>query len=473
MKNHIFFFLFGNLALTLTCSIKADVRLPSIIGDHMVLQKESNVTIWGWANPAEKVQVIPSWDDSITETSADSGGSWSVSILTPNAGGPYSMQVAGSNSIELKDILIGELWVCGGQSNMEWSGNHGLQQCKDEAPNANDPNIRFFHIPKTTARFPQDRCEGSWEVCTPEEMMRFSAVGYFFGKQLRQKLGAPVGLINSNWGGTPAEVWTPRELVESDSELQVAASQIQPFAWWPKDAGLCYNAMIHPITSYRIAGAIWYQGESNVDIAYAYEKLFTKMIGAWRTAWKQNFPFYFVQIAPYSYGKPSVCPLLREAQTKSASHPNTGMVVISDLVDDVKNIHPNNKRDVGLRLANYALSATYGHKNIPHRSPQYSRMEIEGQKIRVFFDNAESGLVARGGGPNEFYVAGENGKFLPASATIDGSTVLVFTEKITQPVAVRFGFSNTAIPNLFSNEGLPVNLFRTDQYLMSNLKDTH
>ena len=153
MKKHIFFLLFGNLTLTLISSIKADVRLPSIIGDHMVLQKESNVTIWGWANPAEKVQVIPSWNDSINETSADSGGSWSVSILTPNAGGPYSMQVAGSNSIELKDILIGEVWVCGGQSNMEWSGNHGLQQCKDEAPNANDPNIRFFLHPQNNGTF--------------------------------------------------------------------------------------------------------------------------------------------------------------------------------------------------------------------------------------------------------------------------------------------------------------------------------
>jgi sialate O-acetylesterase len=375
------------------------------------------------------VQVAPSWGNTVAETSADSGGKWSVSVATPNAGGPYTMKVAGANTINIKDILIGEVWVCSGQSNMEWSGNHGLQQCKEEAQNANDPRIRFFYIPKTTALFPQDRCEGIWKVCTPEEMMKFSAVGYFFGKELRQKLDAPVGLINSNWGGTPAEVWTPFELITNDPELQVAASQIQPFAWWPKDAGLCYNAMIHPITSYKIAGAIWYQGESNVGTAYAYEKLFTRMIGAWRSAWNREFPFYFVQIAPYAYGNPNTCALLREAQTRSASYPNTGMVVVSDLVDDIKNIHPNNKRDVGLRLANYALSKTYGHKNIPHRSPQYSRMEIAGQNIRVFFDHVENGLMARGGDPDEFYIAGENGIFLPAKAKIDGSTVLVSTKK--------------------------------------------
>ena len=471
MKNHIFSILFGNLVLVLSFSITADVRLPNIIGDHMVLQQESTVTIWGWANPAEKVQVTPSWNATVSETVAGNGGKWSVGITTPIAGGPYTMKVAGANTIDLKDILIGQVWVCSGQSNMEWSGNHGLQQCKDEAPNANDPNIRFFYIPKTTALFPQDRGEGAWKVCSPEEMMQFSAVGYFFGKQLRQKLGSPVGLINSNWGGTPAEVWTPGELVENDPELQVAASQIQPFAWWPNGAGLCYNAMIHPITSYKIAGAIWYQGESNVSTAYAYEKLFTTMIGGWRSAWNSEFPFYFVQIAPYEYGNPNTCALLREAQTRSAFYPDTGMVVVSDLVDDIKNIHPNNKRDVGLRLANYALSKTYGHKNIPHRSPQYRRMETEGQKIRVFFDHAESGLMARGGDPDEFYIAGSNGEFLPAKAEIDGSTVLVSSESVANPVAVRFGFSNTAMPNLFSKEGLPVNLFRTDQFKVQTSKD--
>lgn len=433
----------------------------------MVLQQESTVNIWGWGNPAEKVQISSSWNLTLSEGTADSGGRWKIPIPTPKAGGPYSITVQGGNSIVLEDVMIGEVWVCSGQSNMEWSGNHGLQQCKDEAPHANNPNIRFFYIPKTTANYPQDRCEGSWKVCTPEEMMKFSAVGYFFGKRLHHSLDAPVGLINSNWGGTPAEVWTPRELVLDDSELQVAASQIQPFAWWPKDAGLCYNAMIHPITSYKIAGTIWYQGESNVGTAYAYEKLLTSMIGAWRSAWNDEFPFYFVQIAPYVYGNPNVCALLREAQTQSASYPQTGMVVVSDLVDDIKNIHPNNKRDVGNRLANYALADTYGHTGIAYRSPQYQRMQIEGEKVRIFFDHSETGLISRGGAPEAFFIAGSDRKFLPAKATIDGSTVVVSNEQVNQPVAVRFGFSNTAMPNFFSKEGLPVNLFRTDQFEVS------
>ena len=295
-------FISAIILLVSSLSVRSDIRLPSVIGSHMVLQQESTVHIWGWGNPAEKIRILPSWDSKVMEGTADSGGKWSIPISTPGAGGPYTLNIQGANTLVLNDVMIGEVWVCSGQSNMEWSGNHGLSQCKDEAPKANNPNIRFFYIPKTTADYPQDRCGGTWKVCTPEEMMQFSAVGYFFGKRLQQHLNAPVGLINSNWGGTPAEVWTPHERVEEDAELQVAASNIQPFAWWPRDAGKCYNAMIHPITPYKIAGAIWYQGESNVRTAYAYEKLFTTMIGAWRSAWKDEFPFYFVQIAPFTYG---------------------------------------------------------------------------------------------------------------------------------------------------------------------------
>lgn len=430
----------------------------------MVLQQKSKATLWGWANPAEKIRVTNTWDETIRESVADSGGRWSIKVTTPSAGGPHEVTVSGSNTILLKDVMIGEVWVCSGQSNMEWSGHHGLQQSKEEAPKATDKNIRFFYVPKTTSHFPQDRCEGTWKVCSPEEMMQFSAVGYFFGKRLREKLDSPVGLINSNWGGTPAEVWTPKELVESNPELQVAASQIQPFAWWPKDAGLCYNAMIHPITSYKIAGTIWYQGESNVSTAHSYERLFTSMIGAWRRAWDDPFPFYFVQIAPYAYSNPNVGALLREAQTKSASFPNAGMVVVSDLVDNIKDIHPQNKRDVGHRLANLALSETYHLNGIPHRSPQFNRMVVEGNKVRVYFDHAEKGLTSRDGEPDEFTIAGKDGRFHDAKAKIEGSTVLVWNEEVKQPIAVRFGFSNTATPNLFSKDGLPVNLFRTDSF---------
>ncbi len=447
-----------------SCLSSAAVRLPAILGSHMVLQQKAQVSFWGWANPAEKVRIMTDWDNTVYDTTADGGGQWQVRVQTPAAGGPYKVIVNGANAIVLEDVMIGEVWVCSGQSNMEWSGDQGVPQCLEEAPRATNARIRFFAIPKTTADTPQDRSEGSWKVCSPEEMIHFSAVGYFFGKQLHRELGASIGLIGSNWGGTPAEVWTPREVVQNDAELRDAASKLQSFAWWPKDPGKCFNAMIHPITKFKIAGAIWYQGESNAGTAYAYEKLFTAMISAWRAAWGEEFPFYFVQIAPFAYDKPGVGALLREAQTKSAAHPNTGMVVVSDLVDDVKNIHPVNKQDVAKRLANWALAKTYGRKGIAYQSPVYKSMAVEGSKIRIHFDYAEEGLQANNARPTEFFIAGADQKFVPAKATIEGSQVVVSSEQVSQPVAVRFGFSNTARPNLLSKAGLPVNLFRTDDW---------
>jgi len=462
--------IFYPLALSLamfagsSCPVSATVRLPAILGSHMVLQQKAPVSFWGWANPAEKIRIMTDWDNTVYDTTADGGGQWQVRVQTPAAGGPYKVIVNGANAIVLEDVMIGEVWVCSGQSNMEWSGDQGVPQSLEEAPRATNTRIRFFSIPKTTADTPQDRSEGSWKVCSPEEMIHFSAVGYFFGKQLNRELGAPVGLIGSNWGGTPAEVWTPRDVVQSDAELRDAAGKLQSFAWWPKDPGKCFNAMIYPLAKFKIAGAIWYQGESNAGTAYAYEKLFRAMISAWRAAWGEEFPFYFVQIAPFAYDKAGIGALLREAQTKSAAHPNTGMVVVSDLVDDVKNIHPVNKQDVAKRLANWALAKTYGRKGIAYQSPVYQRMAIEGDKIRISFDHAEDGLQVSKGEPTEFFIAGAEQKFMPAKATIEGSQVVVSSDKVSQPGAVRFGFSNTAMPNLFSKAGLPVNLFRTDDW---------
>ncbi len=444
--------------------VSAAVRLPSVLGSHMVLQQKATVAIWGWANPAEKVRVVTGWENVVHEGVADSGGRWSIPVETPAGGGPYNVVVSSSNVIVVEDVMVGEVWVCSGQSNMEWSGDQGLQQCLDEAPKATNSKIRFFSIPKTTSEHPQDRCEGSWRVCSPEEMIHFSAVGYFYGKRLQADLGVPVGLIGSNWGGTPAEVWTPQEVVENDPVLVEASGRIKPYAWWPKDPGRCFNAMIHPITRYRIAGVIWYQGESNVEMADTYEKLFTGMIGGWRRAWGYEFPFYFVQIAPYAYGTPYTGALLREAQTRSSAYPNTGMVVVSDLVDNVKDIHPANKRDVAARLANLALAETYGRPVGGHRSPVCTRMDVEGSAIRIHFEHAEDGLMARGGAPTDFLIAGEDREFVAATAVIDGNTVLVSSDQISHPVAVRFGFSNEAMPNLFSKGGLPVNLFRTDDW---------
>jgi len=443
-------------------STMAEVRLPSIIGNHMVLQQKSEVNLWGWCAPSEKISVKCSWDTTRYITKGTSGAKWSLIIKTPEAGGPFSITI--NEKMFLEDIMVGELWVCGGQSNMEWSGTQKLKQALDEAPNATNPKIRFFYVPKSTSSTLQEDVKAGWKVCTPEEMSRFSAIGYFFGKKLQKELNVPVGLINSNWGGTPAEVWTPREEVENDPVLKEASLKLRPSDGWPIAPGSCYPSMIAPFTQLKIAGVIWYQGESNTQNYASYARLMSKLIGSWRVAWGQNFPFYFVQIAPFSYGFYNVGALIREQQTACLAIPKTGMVVVHDLVDDVNNIHPVKKAEVAGRLANLALAETYGLKNIACKHPMYKGMVIEKSRARILFDNVENGLVATDKVPNEFYIAGADQKFLYASARIEGKTVVVWNKAIKEPVAVRFGFANTSIPNLFNKEGLPVNLFRTDQW---------
>lgn len=448
----------------LSFSSYATIRLPSILGSHMVLQQQSKVKLWGWSAPAENITITVSWDTTTYVTKGNRGARWATEINTPKAGGPYTIKIKGSNEIILEDVMIGEVWVCSGQSNMEWSADQGLQQSKDEAPKATNKNIRFFYVPKSTSSSPQDDVQARWVVCTPNEMLHFSAIGYFFGKQIYQSTGFPIGLINSNWGGTPAEVWTPADIILQDEELRKAADKLQAFDWWPYQSGEAYNAMIHPITNFSIAGALWYQGESNVETYYGYKRLFTSMIDAWRKAWGKEFPFYFVQIAPYAYSDEHIHgAYLREAQTQAASHPKTGMVVISDLVDNVKDIHPNLKREVAARLADYALAETYNKNVGSYKSPVYKYHTIEKAAIRVHFDNVNTALVAKGGELTDFQIAGSDGIFLPAKARVEGRTVIVYNLTLKDPKHVRFGFTNTAMPNLFSAEGLPVNLFRTDQ----------
>lgn len=444
-------------------ALQAAVRLPSIIGSHMVLQQKSTVKLWGWSAPAENITIKVGWDTTTYKVTASRGARWVAEIKTPTAGGPYNITIKGSNEILLEDVLIGEVWVCGGQSNMEWSADQGLPQSKEESPNATNKQIRFFYVPKSTSSTPQDDVIAKWVVCSPEDMLHFSAIGYFFGKQINASTGFPVGLINSNWGGTPAEVWTPEEIITHDPDLLHAAEKLSPAAWWPHIRGEAYNAMIYPITQFSIAGAIWYQGESNVGTHFMYKRLFTSMIDSWRKAWGKTFPFYFVQIAPYAYGDTHINgAFLREAQTQSAVHPKTGMVVVSDLVDNVKDIHPKLKKEVAARLANYALSETYGVKGLAYKSPTYASHAVEKGSIRIQFKDVPTTLISKGGELTDFFIAGADGVFVPAKARIEEKTVLVSAKTVKDPLHVRFGFTNTAMPNLFSAEGLPVNLFRTD-----------
>ena len=450
----------------------SNIRLPSVITSHMVLQQQAKVTLWGWADPAEKIFVSTSWSNTIDSVTATGDANWKIKINTPIAGGPYTITLNGRSTIVLEDIMIGEVWVCSGQSNMEWSSNQNLKQIVEELPNSSNNNIRLFHVPKTTSLHKQDNLEGEWKVCSPESLKGFSAVGYFFGKKLQHDLNIPIGLINASWGGTPAEVWTPADEINNDAELKKAAALQNKNPWWPIMPGLTYNAMVSPLTDFAIAGAIWYQGESNTGTAASYNKLFTTMIGAWRKAWQKEFPFYYVQIAPYKYGNKNIGALLQEQQTKTLSYPNTGMVVITDLVDNIKDIHPKNKIDVAMRLADWALAETYKQNIAAFKNPVFKNMEINKNKAVLFFDNAPGGFIIKGGGKaTEFYIAGEDKNFLPADVKIEKDRIIVSLKQIKNPVAVRFGFSNTAMSNLFSKEGLPVCPFRTDNWEVDTSKE--
>lgn len=453
------------LSIATFLNVHAEIRLPAIIDNHMILQQNSNVKIWGWCDPGEKIKINSGWDTTYYNATGNSDGKWILSIKTPAAGGPYTLTINGSNKIVLEDVLVGEVWACSGQSNMEMNYNWGIKQYTEDAENAINKSIHFFHIPKLTAEYPQDDTKAEWVVCNPEDMKKFSLAGYFFGQKLQENLSVPVGLIQAAWGGTPAEVWTPKDLIENNPVLKKAADSLKPNNGWPIKPSATFNAMIYPITNYTIAGAIWYQGESNVKTASTYQQLFSTMIESWRKAWQKDFPFYFVQIAPFAgYGKNIAGALLQEAQTKTTALPKTGMVVINDLVTDINDIHPKDKKDVGIRLANYALAEVYGKLVPGYKSPGYKSMSIEKGKITINFVNTEKGLMSKGGAPTGFYIAGEDKIFKPANAKIDGNTVVVWNKEIKTPVVVRFGFTNAAMPNLFSKEGLPVNTFRTDNW---------
>jgi len=442
------------------------------MSSNMILQQTSQAALWGWADPSERFTITCSWKTTADSVTAFNSGKWKAKITTPAAGGPYTITIKGrSNSIVLENILIGEVWVCSGQSNMEMNNT---KQIQDELPNSKNDNIRFFTVAKKTSTYPQDHADGQWVSCNEETLRRFSAAGYFFGKKLNTDLNVPIGLIQSAWSGTPVELWEPTEVIDSDPVMKEAATKIKDVTYRPNKPGLIYNAMIYPISNYTIAGIIWYQGEGNTPRAYAYEKMFTGMIGAWRKQFEQDFPFYYVQIAPYaSYETPYEAALLMEQQTRSLSYPKTGMVVITDLVDNIKSQHPLNKSDVGLRLANIALAETY-KKNIPapaYLNPKYKSMEVSKGKINLYFDNAPNGFMIKGNEkqPTEFLIAGSDQNFLTADVEIKRDRIVVSNKQIPNPVAVRFSFSNISMSNVFNKEGLPIIPFRTDNWEVSSL----
>lgn len=458
-------------ALAISVNVRADVKLPAVIGDNMVLQRNAEVPVWGWDTAGTEVTV--SLGKAKVSAKADESGKWMVKLPAMKAGGPHEMTVAGSNTVTVKNILFGEVWLCSGQSNMEWTVGRSNNP-KEEIAAAKHPNIRHIKIPHR----PSDKAESDvpskgWEVCSPETVANFTAVGYFFGRHLQQELDVPIGLLGSNWGGTRIEPWTPPEGFKQVPALKEIADNLDKFPTKNAKGAInhqsplaLYNGMISPLLPYEIRGAIWYQGESNLRDGLLYEQKMYALIKGWRTIWNNpELPFYFVQIAPYHYGNadPGLLAELWEAQANVLSLPHTGMAVVTD-IGNLKDIHPRNKQDVGKRLALWALAKNYGKSDLVYSGPTYKGIKVEGNKVRVSFDHVGAGLASRDEKPlNHFTIAGQDGKFVEATATIEDNTVVVSSPDVAEPKAVRFGWHKLAEPNLMNKDGLPAVQFRSDK----------
>ncbi len=450
------------MVLLLSHTLMANVTLPAFFSDNMVLQRNAVVSIWGWGNPNEEITLTTGWDKKQYNVKTGNQANWKIAINTPEAGGPYTITITGYNELILKNILIGEVWLCSGQSNMEMSASWGIKNGDVEVAAATDSDIRFFTVSKHAAVTPQDNLLGNWEVCSPETMKNFSAVGYFFAKRLREDLkGVPIGLISSAWGGTPAEIWMPEDVINNDPVLLEAAQKINPEQWGPEQPGRAFNAMINPLVGFRLAGVLWYQGERNVGAEH-YDRTLTALIASWRDKWQQDFPFYIVQIAPFNYGNNNEAgALIRDVQRRvSESVPNSGLVVTGD-VSTADDIHPKDKKPVGTRLALLALKHHYHDYNGVVNGPQYRSIKIEKDRIVVSFDNAE-GLYFKEKMPAQFEIAGPDKIFYAADARIPGTTVLLHSSRVKQPVTVRYAWKNTALPSLFNAAGLPASTFGSE-----------
>ena len=453
----------------------ADVRLPAIISDNMMIQAGTEVPIWGWAEANEAVAV--SIGKQKHTTVADAGGKWMVKLKAMKPSDkPVEMTVAGKNIINVKNILVGQVWVGSGQSNMWWTVSRSMDP-NTEIQNATYPSMRLFTVERKIAHEPAVDCNGRWVECSPESVGEFSAVAYYFGRELHKELKEPVGLINASWGGTIAETWMSMEKLTGDTDFAYVIQAYKermaksPGDNNPNSASLLYNGMIAPIIPYGIKGALWYQGESNIARAFVYRKVMASLIEDWRNRWGLGeFPFLYVQLASFETA-PDPCAAqhlqwvqLRESQLKTlAEVDNTGMAVTTD-IGDAHDIHPKNKQEVGRRLALWAMAKTYG-KNIEYSGPMYKGMKVDDGKVRLRFNHTEGGLVAKGGELKGFTIAGADGKFVPAIATIKKNRIIVESPDVKEPVAVRYGWWDvTTECNFYNGAGLPASPFRTDEW---------
>jgi len=472
----------------------ADIKLPAIISDHMVLKKGSKIPIWGKAEPGEAVKVT--LGDVSAKATADSTGKWIASLdLSESKAGPFTLNVAGKNQIAVNDVLVGEVWLASGQSNMAFLLEKQTGSAEDIAKSAN-PALRQFQVTRVEPPEPSDEGGGKWTVASPETSGKFSAVGYYFQKQLNKELGVPVGIISTGVGGSACEAWISPQSIEADPHLKAAReASLQARLTATKavfrsrtEPSCLFNGMIHPILSYPINGVIWYQGETNVSRAWQYRSAFPMLIKDWRTQWKQpDLPFYFCQLANFKpkTAAPEESPdaELRESQSLALKLPHTGQAVLID-IGEAGDIHPRNKKDVGDRLARIALADCHG-KKIAFSGPVYQSMKIEGDKIRLTFTHTDGGLTAKPlpatydvktekgvtaplvrNSPNSelagFAICGADHKWVWADAKIDGDSVVVWSDQVPKPVAVRYAWASNPTCNLYNGAGLPASPFRTD-----------
>jgi sialate O-acetylesterase len=466
----------------LSVPARADVKPHPLFADDMVLQRAVPCPVWGTADPGEEINISLNVENGKAiqppAVKADKNGRWVVKLPPLPGGGPYTLTIQGKNTITLKNVLAGEVWLASGQSNMEMK----LKDCaggKEAVADSKNPNIRLFKVPHKIAAEPTTDLDAKWQDCNPDTVADFSGVAYFFGRDLQKALNVPVGLIESNWGGTVAEAWTPRANLEANPDLkklipsEIKIDDAKPN---PNQGTVLFNGMISPLLPFTVRGVIWYQGESNAGRAYEYRTLFPTMIQAWREQWNnRDMPFLFVQLAPFGAKEKelgqSAWAELRDAQLYTTQKvKNTGMAVITD-VGDEKDIHPKRKEPVGHRLALCALTIAYGDETV-FSGPIYQGVKFDGNKAVLKFRSFGKGLEARDLGTKDnplaslsgFLVAGEDMKFHEAKAEVQGDTVVVNCDDVQKPVAVRYGWANTPVCNLFNKDGLPASPFRTDDF---------
>jgi sialate O-acetylesterase len=465
------------LLLTIYLAVKAQPRLPYFISNGMVLQQQTNVNVWGWDKPGTTVKITASWNKQTVSTKTNADGKWMTHVATPAAGGPYELVISNGKAVTLSDILIGEVWLCTGQSNMEMAmkgfKNQPIMNSNAAIITSKNKNIRLFTVPRSSVTETRDTVKNNtWQIAAPEAVSNFSATGYYFGRMLSNMLDVPIGLINDSYGGSTVQAWMSAETLKSFPEIKVPA-KTDTIKNQSQTPTTLYNGMIHPVVGFTIKGCIWYQGESNKDAPDLYERLFPAMVKQWRTEWNQgDFPFYYAQIAPYDYNPnpptsfnaKANSAYIRDAQRKSVRNiPNSAMAVLMD-IGEQKSIHPMRKQEGGERLALLALANTYNMKGFGYQSPQYDSMNVVGSTANLFFSHAKNGLTAFGKPLSLFEIAGANKVFHPAQAIITNNGIAVSAPQVTTPVAVRYAFKDFIIGDLFSNEGLPVSSFRTDDW---------